>query len=168
MSSFFEYFVEQGFVQHLAWLGAAALVVTGLIVGAWAAVGSWRRSVPWYTVGLAVGVTLLTFAGAVVLFEGAALYLRHVPYGNGGERHLEDYRTFVFNAKLLLAALYAAALLAAALIGLGVARAFGERSARLPLLTAATLVLFMVVSLPYVDFMNACNVGQPFVLSPTC
>jgi len=51
-------------------------------------------------------------------------------------------------------------------VALGLAAGFGAlllRNWRWATATTATVAVFMVVTFPYVDFLNECNVGQPLI-----
>ena len=117
---------------------------------------------------LATTLAVAAFAAAVIAFEAAAQYLRFVPSGSGFERRGHDHAAFIAHAKVPFVALYLGALVVAAVVGWVLARAFRDRSGRVAVLTTAATASFMLLSLPAVEFMNACKVGEPFVLSPTC
>ncbi|MFN2469761.1 MAG: hypothetical protein ABR583_02010 [Gaiellaceae bacterium] len=161
MGGFVDYFVEQGFVGHLiAWTGAA-LAFTVLVVGIATLIARRGRDAGHLkALAFAAGAALIAFAAGVVVFEAVALYTRRVPYGEGPERRGENYEAFVFQAKLVLAL--------AAGLGWVLARRHGERGPWLPTAATAAVVAFMVLSLRAVEFMNACDVGRPFVLDTRC
>ena len=168
MSNFLDFVVEQGFIGEAFRLLAYALVFA-TVVAVVSIVASRRRGRPLARAFvLATTLAVAAFAAAVIAFEAAAQYLRFVPHGSGFERRCHDHAAFVAHAKVSFVALYVGALVVAAVVGWLLAHALRVRSGRVAVLTTAATASFMLPSLPAVEFMNACKVGEPFVLSPRC
>ncbi len=167
--SFFDYFVQQGFLGGLFRFVSLAVVYACVSVGLLALIRRQQWS-PRGTVASLVAstVALGLFAAAVVLFHGAALYFRSVPHGSGSQRHGEGYDRFVSTAGLALLAVYVGALVAAALIGYALGRLVAAEGRVAAAIAVAALGSFMVMTFPLVEFGNACDVGRAFVLDSNC
>jgi hypothetical protein len=154
---FVAHFIEQGSWATLLVLGVPAAVFVGLLAAAISVarrrVG--RRTKPFLA---AVALSLAAFVVGLTIYEAAALYFRFSPHGSGLERQDRSGDTYVFWAQAGFIALYA--------VALGLAAGFGAlllRNWRWAAATTATVAVFMVVTFPYVDFLNECNVGQPLI-----
>lgn len=162
--AFVEYFVEQGFPS----LFALVAVVAGAYAALWLVTArlARRRLPPGLAVAAAVGAcaALAVFAIGVTLFEALALYYRQLPPGYGTQRQGAELERFYTAAELGFAALYAVVMFVGGTTAAVVAR---RRSARAWLSVGAAfglVVLFVVLTLPLVEFQNACNVGRPLLV----
>lgn len=164
-ASFPSYFLEQGFHWTLLFLAALAIVVLGVLAGALFLV---RRRLGLHVVSvllLAAAIALLVAVVAITLYEAAALWYRSLPHGSGNERPAGGFEDFYSAAKVAFFGLYAL------LIGFAVAAAWvlGRMRTRSGGLVAGTAGLvtgaYLVVTLPFVEFQNACDVGRSFVIA---
>ena len=101
-------------------------------------------------------------------FQALALFFRSVPHGSGFEREQTDYESFVLTAHIGLVGVMALALLSAAVLGYVLAPRQASHRGRISLATTAAGLAFIVVTLPFVEFLSACNVGEPLVLGASC
>jgi hypothetical protein len=140
----------------LALLAVPALVLLALVGGALLV---FRRSVEPRTAAgavLALVLALLVAAVGITLFEAAASSYR--PYGEGVMRRTETYREWV---ELGFAVLYAGLVLLAIAAGWLVGRSRGGRAMLVAAVAGIGVVAYLTATLPFVEFLNACNVGGP-------
>jgi hypothetical protein len=166
--TFIEYFRDQGFFEVLA---VTAVLAGGFLFALAAAAVIARRlrydGVQPFLAASAIALGL--YVVGFTLFEAAALYLRTNPHGGGIQKQGAERDQFVALAKTGFALLYFGVVLAAAAVGYLLARR--RKSARPGLVAVASLAgiaLFLLLTLPFADFENACNVGEPFVLDSSC
>jgi hypothetical protein len=160
--------VEQGFLSGLllvtafalgAW--AVAVVPAGLITRRGATTGVWARF------ALASLATALLYGTAVTVYHAGALYLRYVPHGSGLERSEPDFSAFVGWAEAAFVLLAGLVLAAGAALGYAVAPT-GRSRRRFALASTVAALVVVVMTLPLVEFLNACNVGESLVLDASC
>jgi hypothetical protein len=154
---FVTHFIEQGSWETLLVIGVPAAVFVAL-VAAVVAVARRRVHVRAKPFLAAVAFSLVAFVVGLTIYEAAALYFRFLPNGSGLERQDGSADTYVFSARAGFIALYA--------VVLGLAGGLGAlllRSGRWAAAATATVAVFMVVTFPYVDFLNECNIGQPLI-----
>lgn len=161
---FFGYFVEQDFPEVLVLLAAVAGAYAVLVL---AVVRLARRRLA-SGVGVAVAAgtcaALAVFVVGLTLFEAAALYYRHVPPGDGVQRHGADLERFYRAAALGFTMLYALVALAGAAAAALVARRESTRIRPAAAAALALVALFLVLTLPLVEFQNACDGGRPLLV----
>jgi hypothetical protein len=112
---------------------------------------------------LATGVTLVVFSSAVALFEAGALYYRHAPPGSGAQRHGEALDRFYHWSELVFFSLYGVVLALGVVVGLVAGRRLFGRGLQVAVATGVAVGGFLVLTLPVVEFANACNVGRALV-----
>jgi hypothetical protein len=157
--SFPEYFFAQDFDRVLGLLSLVAIAYLALLAGAALALrrhvepAALRAGLVW-----TAAVLLATVVG-ISLFEAAALWSR-----SSHERPAGSYEDFVAAARAAFFGLYAGLALLAAGGGLVIAR----RHTRHPVVVAigcgAAIVGYLIVTFPFVEFMNECHVGRSFIL----
>jgi hypothetical protein len=165
MVNFGRHFVEQEFFDVLAWsagLAAGFFVVLVLVSAAARRFGLGGLG-PFLAASAA---TLAVFVVGFTLFEAAALYLR--TNGEGVQRHGADREHFVMLAKTGFALVY----LATALVGAGAGYVLSRRRVTHPGRVAVGVVgavlVFLLLALPFAEFLNACNIGEAVVLDARC
>jgi hypothetical protein len=147
-------------------LGVPALAFLVLL----AAASWWRarragRSVTWRFLR-SVAAAVLLFVVAVSLFETVAAYFRHEPPGPGHQyRQGDAYRVFIDAARFGFFLLYGVVAALGGGMGYLANRRAGGRGV---MITVAMVVLFMLLTMPLAEFMNACAVGESFVLRGSC
>jgi hypothetical protein len=155
--SFLDYFFEQDSWDTFVFLGVPALVYMGILAALVPLLRLRFHGPPAKSFLAAVALSLLALVVGVTMFEATALYLRYLPHGTGRERHGSSLETFVFWAEVAFFALYALVLALAA----GIGRAL--LSWRLAGATVAATAVFMLLSFPGVEFLNACDIGEPLL-----
>lgn len=147
--------------------GSAALIYNTLVgVLAWRLGRKWGHQAAlgyW----LAVALGLLLFVAALVGLMAAAVHFRHDPPGSGAERQGSNRYLYVFLAHGALATVY----LLIVIVSAALRYAASHRAGRSKIVTrasVATIVLFMLLTWPFVEFLNACFIGQPFLLNMNC
>jgi xanthine/uracil permease len=156
--SFLEYVVEQGFHLELVVLLVPATVYLALLAVVCALVRRWvdpRTLRAVFTSSLA-GVVLAVVG--ITVFEALASW--HRPYGDGVTVRMPDYRDRVEVAFLVL---YPTLVLAGGL-GWALGRARAPRSWPVALGTGVGLAGFLALTLPFVEFLNACHTGGPILI----
>ena len=104
----------------------------------------------------------------VVGFEVVAHRARGVAGPGGvGERQGGDLRLYWLVARLAFYLLYAGALLWIVVWGYSIGNRLAGRGVLVSVASTAALLGLMGVTLPFVDFVNTCLIGIPFVLSGT-
>jgi hypothetical protein len=100
------------------------------------------------------------------MFETVAAYFRHEPPGPGHQyRQGDAYRAFIDVARFGFFLLYGVVAALGGGMGYLANRRAGGRGV---MLTVAMVVLFMLLTMPLAEFMNACAVGESFVLRGSC
>jgi hypothetical protein len=167
--SFPQFFLEQEFDElFLLTAGVAATFLIVLALMAWVAnvrfgFGAART----FVVGSAI--TLAVFVVGFTVFEAAALYLRTEPFGSGVQRDGREREHFVAVAKSAFAVLYVAVLVVGAATSYLLARRrTPERAARTALIVAVAILVFLTITFPFAEFINACEVGESFLLESSC
>lgn len=117
-------------------------------------------SVVFGIVGIVLGVAVLVGAGA---------YSRYTPPGFahpylGGL----DYLRFVQEAKRAVTWLYGGVLLSSGVVGYVAGRAAAAGGTSTAALTAITVSVFAILTLPLADFLHACWIGRSFFISISC
>lgn len=149
-SAFFEFFVEQEAWEGPLYLAPAAGLYLA-VVAVLAVVVARRVRVPlWQTIA-AAGAALSALIVLLSVYEGVVLYLRSYPTRD----------EFLLSARLAFFGVYLAVLAAA----LGVGRVLGL-SWRAAAGSVALTLVFLALTFRYVEFLNACNIGEP-VLWPS-
>lgn len=118
-----------------------------------------------FWVTAALGILFLVTALAV--FYTGAIYFRPDPR-TGGERQGEDYFAFVTWAQIVFFALNAAALAFSATAGYVLGARLSGLATRVSLAAVLAMLVFALATLPITEFFNACYVGAPFILKPSC
>jgi hypothetical protein len=158
------------FVILLAMLGGAALVYLCLLGGlAW--LFSFRRGgQPAIALWPSVVLSLVIVVLSVPVFEGIAGLFRYAQPGhlNSPYRQGADLATYRFWTQAAFFALYGFALFLSGVIGNAIRRRRDGHTRRIGLTAALALFLFLLATLPIVDFYNACVVGWSFVLPMSC
>lgn len=149
-SSFLESFGEQAAWQGPLYL-APAVALYLLVVAVVAAVAARRARLACRAAIAAVGTALAALVLLLSVYGGVVLHLRPSPAR--GE--------FVLLAKLAFAAVYLAVLAVAFSVG----RLLGS-SWRTAAASVAITLAFLVLTFRYVEFLNACTIGEP-VLWPS-
>ncbi|MDP9372927.1 MAG: hypothetical protein M3Q65_10860 [Chloroflexota bacterium] len=159
--------LAETFASPLLLLAVAGLVYLVLLGGLAALLGRRWGGRParalWLAVALSVGAIVL----AVPLFETIAAAFRHEAPGFSGP-YRQDLATYHFWARTAFFTLYGLALALGGLLGYRLGRRSGERGGATSLASALAVLLFLLLTLPVVDFFNACLVGVPFVLDNRC
>lgn len=156
--SFPSFFFQQGFHLTFGVLAAAALLCSA--VAALAAFLSARIDSRFAgAVVTGVGVALLVTAVGITVFEALALWYR--PDGDGVTLRADDYRDWAHRGFFLL---YTTFVLLAIGGGWVLGHRRTRRGARAGLTVGAVIAIYLVVTFPFVEFLNACNVGAPIVL----
>jgi hypothetical protein len=159
-TSFPEFVVEQGFDVPFALLAISALVYLAVLAVAWLLL---RRSVNTPGLGAALVATAAVLVVAVVgitFFEASALWFR-------SERHGRDVDVFT-SARAVFFGLYASLVLLAVGSGFVLARVRGGRGAGAAVASGLAVLGYLVVTLPFVEFLNECDVGRSFILDAHC
>jgi hypothetical protein len=167
-ASFPEFVVEQGFDRTLVFLALSALVYVALLAGAWLVL---RRSVNAPVLAAALVSTAAVLVVAVVgitLFEASALWFRSVPHGSGTQRQTASYEDFFTSARAVFFGLYASLVLLAAGSGFVIARLRTGHAAVAALGAGLAVLGYLVLTLPFVEFLNACDVGRSFIVDADC
>lgn len=157
MPAFAEYFFEQELWRTFVFLVLAAAIYAAVVA---AALTLFRRRLGLSTVRaivVASGIALLAAAVGITLFETSALWFRSVPHGSGHQRQGESLDEFYRWAEVAFFSLYAFLVLLGGSFGF----AFGKL--RAAAVTAVVVAAFLALTLPVVEFENACNVGRPMV-----
>lgn len=160
---FFEYFVEQELYEVLA-LAVLAAVVYGVSVATAARLGRARGAAWAPPAALATTAGLATWAIGLTLFEASALYWRYQPPGSGAQRDGRALDRFYTGAGVAFASLYALVVVVACLTAAALSRR-QERPGTAVVAAAAATALFLGLTLPPVEFQNACDVGRPLVVA---
>jgi hypothetical protein len=113
-----------------------------------------------------VGITavLLVTVLGIALFEASALWYLSAPHGSGRQRLGGDFEDFYAVARLGFIALYGSLLLVALGSGWVLGRRWVGRGSAVAVATVVAIAAFLVLTFPLVEFMNACDVGRPFLL----
>ena len=162
--SFPSFFLEQGFDRFLV----GSIVLAGLFL--LTAVASarilcrWLPPRPVHAVVISAGFVLALWAVGITLFEAAALWYRVSPHGSGAQKMGADRDAFLDQMRFAFFALYAGLVVLALGCGLVFARMGGRSRIVSGVAASALVLLFLALTLPYVEFSNSCNVGQSLVL----
>ena len=140
-------------IEEIVIFGALAAAYLVLVVAVLAAS---RRTIPSKSFLAAVALAVGTLVLALAIFHSVALDRR--PLGGSGQR----FERFVDDARLVFLGVYAAVLALAFAAG----RVLGG-TIRGAALAVLLVLLFMGVSLPFVEFKNACDVGRTLVIGET-
>jgi hypothetical protein len=160
-TSFPEFVVEQGFDVPFALLAISALVYLTVLAVAWLLL---RRRVNTPGLGAALVATAAVLVVAVVgitFFEASALWFL-------SERQGASYEDFFTSARAVFFGFYASLVLLAAGSGFVIARVRTGQAAIAALGAGLAVLGYLVLTLPFVDFLNACNVGRPFIGESDC
>jgi hypothetical protein len=140
----------------------AVFSIGGLIYLLLLAVALWlaARTSRWaWTVWSSAALGLVVLVGAMAVFWSAALEL----VSNAGGGTVAEFEAEVWWARIVFVAVYAIVATSAGLL------AFRRAGRQAATATAAVIVGFMVLSLPLVEFFNACSVGRSLVgLNASC
>lgn len=163
-TSFPRYALEQDFARHLAILAVFAGAYLVLFAGALLLLRG-RLGMPVVRAVLVSTASALVVAVVgIALFEAAALWFRSESPGSSTLRLGDSYEDFVDTARATFFALYAALVLLAIGSGFAIGRWRARRGGVAAVATALATAGYLVVTLPFVDFLNACEVGRPFIL----
>lgn len=124
-----------------------------------------RLSMPVVTaIVISTAVAFLVAVIGITLFEAAGLWYRSVPHGSGRERQGGGREDFYSWARVGFVALYSSLVVIAVGCGwmLGTTRA--GRGAAVGAVTGIAVVLYLSLTLPLIEFQNACNVGRSFLI----
>ena len=131
----------------------------------------WRRFSKTPVLG-AVLVSTAAVLGVAVLgitiFEASALWFRSLPHGSGTQRQGAGYENFFTSARAVFFGLYAGLVLLAAGSAFVLARV---RTGGAPVAAVASglaVLGYLVVTLPFVEFLNECHVGRSFIVDAHC
>jgi len=144
-----------GWLAILAGIGLAYILFLGglaLVLSRWWDGGFWQAF--WISAVIAVAFMVI----GVPLFQMVATLFR----SDGG---LETYFTWV---RLAFFSFYGFAVLLSGVIGYTFGQRLARRGRAASFASALSLLLFLVVSLPIIDFSNACIIGRPFILPASC
>jgi hypothetical protein len=148
----------------LASIGAAlTTVLVGVLVGTFRLLGKRliRESILSFITSASASVIL--FVVIILLFQEIVPYYR---YDDSGQQIQQgDYSAYIHWARRAFYAVHAATLVGSGVIGFLVGRRVTGRGGPLAITAAGTVLLFMLLSLPITDFLNACFVGQSLVLN---
>lgn len=121
-----------------------------------------RRGAP-RSVARGVRDGVLFLALALPTYVLIATSFRHVPSFSGRERELESYFTYLTVTRAALLVVWGAGLVTSfgrtLVVGKGAGSAVGS---------ALAVLVFIVLTLPLVEFANACYIGAGFLLRPNC
>jgi hypothetical protein len=165
--SFLDYVVGQGFDDHLAELGVAAVVYLGVLSVVFLPLGRrlGRRTVT--ATLMSVAVALHVAAVGIATFLGTASWFRHLPHGRGGERTV-TFDAFYDKARAAFVLLYVVVLLVAAGCGRVFGRSVAGRGRDVALASLVATAGYLAITLPFVDYENSCYVGRPIVFASHC
>jgi hypothetical protein len=148
---------------NYAVLAAAGAVYLGIILGGLRLAAGRRRPIGPFARGLVAGVGFAVLA--LPTYVAIATLFRHDPVGPGGlQRPLDEY---VPASMVAFFAIEAAAILTGAGIAARSIRPALGRSA-VPVASAVGVLAFLALTLPLVEFANACYIGHGFLLRPQC
>ena len=120
----------------------------------------------WLSVGLSLIVVVIT----IPLFEGIVGLFRYDPPAgilSGLGRQRRDWGAYSSIARLGLFLLYALLIAFSGLVGHARAGQ-AHRGGRVGISTALAVLLYLVITMPVVDFAHACIVGEPALLPMAC
>lgn len=122
-----------------------------------------KRREAWaaYLDGVTAGVLFLAIALPTYILIASAF--RHDPAFSGRTRELDTYFTYVGMTRVALVVVW--------VIGVVIAFARARRAPTTgvaPFVSVAAVLLFLVLTLPLVEFAIACYIGTPFLLNPSC
>ena len=118
---------------------------------------------------IASAPVIIVLIVGVIAFQVVASELRTVP-GPGGEsmeRQGRDRLAYTLIARLAFYALYASAVLWTMAWGYSTGHRLAGKGTLVSAASTIALAGLMALTLPLVDFFNACLVGTPFVLADT-
>lgn len=166
-------FLAEGARIIFGYLGSAYLIgllcaalYAAVTLGLWLITGS-RAAGAFLLASAPVAVALIL---GVIAFQVVAADLRTVP-GPGGEtmeRQGRDWPAFTLMARLAFFGLYASAVVGTLILGRSVGERIAGREMLVSVASTMALVGAMAITLPIVDYFNACTVGFSFVLASTC
>jgi hypothetical protein len=155
----------------LSYLSFTAIIVAALVILGGAEI-LLVAGVAWLLRRFAVGMTLRAAAVALA-FSLAALalaapihltlgiWIRHDPPGFGGLQRQDQTYLFVAGASFV-------ALLALTLLSAPLAAFLRTRHSGATLASLVGSALLVVLAFPILEFSNACYIGRPFLLQPSC
>jgi hypothetical protein len=160
-TSFPEFVVEQGFDVPFALLAISALVYLAVLAVVWLLL---RHRVKTPGLGAALVATAAVLVVAVVgitFFEASALWFL-------SKRQGASYEDVFTSARAVFFGFYASLVLLAAGSGFVIARLRTGHAAVAALGAGLAVLGYLVLTLPFVDFLNACHVGRPFIVDAHC
>jgi hypothetical protein len=167
-TSFPEFMLEQSFDETVVYLAIPALVYLALLAAVWLVLRRRPKAAVLGVVLVSSAAALAVAVAGITLFEASALWFRSDPQGSGSQRQGTDYDDFFASARAAFFALYAGLVLLAVGIGFVTARVRGRSAAVAAAGCAIAVAGYLALTLPFVDFLNACNVGRPFVSDSRC
>jgi hypothetical protein len=158
-ASFLEYVFGQGF-RSFAVLAVPALVFLIAFAGA-LLLGRrrWGTSFVQATVISTAAVLLVAVLG-IALFEAAALWYRTERLST----RFEDFEDYFAWAKVGFLALYSGLVLLALGGGWVVGHVRARRGTTVAIVCGLAVVTYLGLTLPMVEFLNACDVGRSFII----
>ncbi len=163
-NSFPEHFLEQSFDRDALLLAIASLIFLIALAGV-LFLSRRRLGVSFVeTVIASSAVVLIVAVIGITLFEAAALWYRSEPHGSGYERQGGGFEDFYFWARVGFVALYTGLVLVAVGCGWVFGRVRVRRGAAVAGVTGIVVLLYLGLTLPFVEFLNACDVGRSFLI----
>ncbi len=169
MSSFTQSYLLNIAVS-IGMLAGTALVYVLLLRGLGWLLSRWKKTPISRTLWLSIVTSLAVAVIAVPLFQGIAGLYRYDPLGgnlSGIGRERGDWQSYVLISQIAFLALYGFLVVFGG--GIGFARArHTPRVAKEVIDTVVAISLYLLAILPFVDFVNACVLGKPFLLPASC
>jgi hypothetical protein len=116
---------------------------------------------------LAIGLILAVIA--ITSYEIVAFYFRHDPPGFASfERQGNEHVSFVYWAQVAFFALYGIIPLITVAVARFVRQSRPGHAVLAGLLAGLGVFAYLVITFPFVEFLNACMVGRSFLLPSGC
>jgi hypothetical protein len=160
-TSFPEFALEQGFARTLALLAISATVYLVLLAAVSLLWRCFSKTPVLGAVLVSTAAVLVVAVLGITIFEASALWF--APHGPGTERQGADYEDFFAAARALFFGLYASLVLLAVGGGFVIARRRTDRAAVAAIGSGVAVIVYLVLTLPFVEFLNACYVGRSFL-----
>ena len=101
------------------------------------------------------------------IFEGVAGLFRHDPPGVVG-LYRPDWPAYALTVRTAFFVLYVFMILLSATVGYTMGQRIDRHGKSLSVAVVLVVLVFLILTLPIIDFANACIIGMPFVLPIRC
>lgn len=137
------------------------LAACAVLLSRWWGGGTGRAF--WFSNVICLVVVIITIS----IFEGVSGLFRHDPPGVSG-LYRPDWSAYATTVEAVFFTLYGLVIALSAAIGYIVGQRRGGQGKWASVAAALAMLTFLILTLPIVDFANACLIGRPFILPTRC